>query len=621
LKRIRKNMEIKGAWPMNKAMAKAVAFCLAAGLTFTGTGAAVYAGGGDVALVGVGASADAGNQNKTASEAQTEAPQTEAQTEAPAQTEAQTQSETAQSEAAPQTEVDKSMVGTTGFALCDGQINVRASGDTDGEIVGVLNNKNAVQIEDVDENGWYKIKSGNVEGYVAGQYIATGSDAQQIAATSGYTTAEVGAKVLNVRADKSTDSDVVATATQSDSLEVVQDDGDWLKVCIDHDTYGWVSADYVYASTAYSSGMTVAEESESTAQSEAQAAAADSQASDDGVAAAETVSTDATPSETAPADASSDSSASAGDSSSDVTYTDTSTASTSESDALYQAYLAAQDAAMHPVSEEEAKQKADAAVSAYQAYLQSLGVSDGTSQTTDSQASQSTDQSTDTSSQPAETAVTSVGTDADALYQAYLQAQDAANHPTDEADAQAKADAAIAAYQAYLNAIGSGSASSQTQETTAETSAPETTAETSAPETSAPETTAETSAPETEAQQTSSLGAQIAAYATQFVGNPYVYGGASLTGGADCSGFTMAVFSHFGISLPHNAAAQSGCGTQVSLSDIQPGDLLFYDNGGGIGHVTIYIGNGQVCHASNERTGITISSISYRNPVCAVRAW
>ena len=610
-------MEIKGAWPMNKAKAKAVAFCLAAGLTFTGTGAAVYAGGGDVALVGVGTQADAGNHKKTESEAQTEAPQTEA----PAQTEAQTQSETAQSEAAPQTEVDKSMVGTTGFALCDGQINVRASGDTDGEIVGVLNNKNAVQIEDVDENGWYKIKSGNVEGYVAGQYIATGSDAQQIAATSGYTTAEVGAKVLNVRAEKSTDSDVVATATQSDSLEVVQNDGDWLKVCIDHDTYGWVSADYVYASTAYSSGMTVAEESESTAQSEAQAAAAGSQASDDGVAAAETVSTEATPSETAPADASSDSSASAGDSSSDVTYTDTSTASTSESDALYQAYLAAQDAAMHPVSEEDAKQKADAAVSAYQAYLQSLGVSDGTSQTTGSQATQSTEQSTDTSSQPAETAVTSVGTDADALYQAYLQAQDAANHPTDEADAQAKADAAIAAYQAYLNAIGSGSASSQTQETTAETSAPETTAETSAPETSAPETTAETSAPETEAQQTSSLGAQIAAYATQFVGNPYVYGGASLTGGADCSGFTMAVFSHFGISLPHNAAAQSGCGTQVSLSDIQPGDLLFYDNGGGIGHVTIYIGNGQVCHASNERTGITISSISYRNPVCAVRAW
>ena len=599
---------------MNKAMAKAVAFCLAAGLTFTGTGAAVYAGGGDVALVGVGTLADAGNHKKTESEAQTEAPQTEA----PAQTETQVQSETAQSETASQTEVDNSMVGTTGFALCDGQINVRASGDTDGEIVGVLNNKNAVQIEDVDENGWYKIKSGNVEGYVAGQYIATGSDAQQIAATSGYTTAEVGAKVLNVRAEKSTDSDVVATATQSDSLEVVQDDGDWLKVCIDHDTYGWVSADYVYASTAYSSGMTVAEESESTAQSEAQAAAADSQASNEGVAAAEAVSTDAAPSETAPADVSS---ASSGDSASDVTYTDTSTASTSESDALYQAYLAAQDAAMHPVSEEDAKQKADAAVSAYQAYLQSIGVSDGTSQTTDSQASQSTDQSTDTSSQPAETAVSSVGTDADALYQAYLQAQDAANHPTDEADAQAKADAAIVAYQAYLNAIGSGSTSSQTQETTAETSAQETTAETSAPETSAPETTAETSAPETEAQQTSSLGAQIASYATQFVGNPYVYGGASLTGGADCSGFTMAVFSHFGISLPHNAAAQSGCGTQVSLSDIQPGDLLFYDNGGGIGHVTIYIGNGQVCHASNERTGITISSISYRNPVCAVRAW
>ena len=118
-----------------------------------------------------------------------------------------------------------------------------------------------------------------------------------------------------------------------------------------------------------------------------------------------------------------------------------------------------------------------------------------------------------------------------------------------------------------------------------------------------------------------SRGAQIAAYATQFVGNPYVYGGASLTGGADCSGFTMAVFANFGIGLPHNAAAQSGCGRSVSLSDLQPGDLLFYDNGGGIGHVTLYIGGGQVVHASSPETGIKISAYNYRTPVCAVRCW
>ena len=93
----------------------------------------------------------------------------------------------------------------------------------------------------------------------------------------------------------------------------------------------------------------------------------------------------------------------------------------------------------------------------------------------------------------------------------------------------------------------------------------------------------------------------------------------SLTGGADCSGFTMAVYANFGIGLPHNAAAQSGCGTRVSLSDLQPGDLLFYDNGGGIGHVTMYIGDGQVVHASSPETGIKISPYNYRSPVCAVR--
>lgn len=338
---------------MKKGMAKAVAFCMAAGLTISGSGLSVFASTYDATLIGVGTS------TTVSTEAQTEGAQTET-----AQTEA-VQTEAAQTEAAQtETEADKSMVGTTGFAVCDGQINVRASGDTQGEVIGVLNNNNAVQIEDVDENGWYKIRSGNVEGYVAGQYIATGDQAQEIASTAGYKTAEVGAQVLNVRADKSTDSDIVATAAQSDSLEVVEDDGDWLKVCIDHDTYGWVSCDYVNATTQYSSGMTVAEESESNAQSEAAAAEAASYAqesSTDAAAVAETA-----PAETYDASAdSTDGSAVSSDASADSAAVDTaSAAASSESDSLYQAYLTAQEAAMHPVSEEDAKEKADAAVAA-----------------------------------------------------------------------------------------------------------------------------------------------------------------------------------------------------------------------------------------------------------------
>lgn len=112
----------------------------------------------------------------------------------------------------------------------------------------------------------------------------------------------------------------------------------------------------------------------------------------------------------------------------------------------------------------------------------------------------------------------------------------------------------------------------------------------------------------------------IVAYALQFVGNPYVYGGSSLTNGTDCSGFTMSVYAKFGYSLPHQSASQSGCGTRVSLDSLLPGDLLFYSNGGsGIGHVALYIGGGQVVHASTSSTGIKISSANYRTPICAVR--
>lgn len=117
----------------------------------------------------------------------------------------------------------------------------------------------------------------------------------------------------------------------------------------------------------------------------------------------------------------------------------------------------------------------------------------------------------------------------------------------------------------------------------------------------------------------SSSGMSLVQYALQFVGNRYVWGGTSLTNGVDCSGFTMQVYAHYGISLPHHAASQPGYGTRVSASEAKPGDLFFYSNGGGINHVAIYIGNGQVVHASNPRTGIKISNAFYRTPVCVVR--
>ncbi len=479
---------------------------------------------------------------------QTEAPQTEApQTEAP-------QTEAPQTEAQTEPPVDRSMVDTTGFAKADDYINVRASGDTEGEVVGTLRLNDSVYIEDVDENGWYKVRSGNVEGYVAGYLIATGEEAEQVAKDTAYTYAQVGAETLNVRADASEDAEVVDMVGQDADLEVVEDLGDWVKVVTGNGVYGYVSTDYVNTQTVYPTGETVQEQSEREEQEYLAAVA--------------------------------------------------------EQEAQYEAYLAEQEAQ-------------------YAAYLAEQEAAAASTDSSSADTTYTDPTYTDpTYTDPSTQTTTTSSGDVDALYQAYLTAQDAAMTATDEADATAKANAAIDAYNAYLAACGS----TQTV-ASVETAATETTAATT--ETTAAETTvtqteaAQTEAPQTEAPQTeaavtsessgSGLGAQVAAYATQFVGNPYVYGGASLTGGADCSGFTMAVYANFGVGLPHNAAAQSGCGTPVSLSDLQPGDLLFYDNGGGIGHVALYIGGGSVVHASNPETGIKISSYNYRSPVAAVR--
>ncbi len=111
----------------------------------------------------------------------------------------------------------------------------------------------------------------------------------------------------------------------------------------------------------------------------------------------------------------------------------------------------------------------------------------------------------------------------------------------------------------------------------------------------------------------SSSQASIVEYAKQFLGNRYVWGGSSLTNGTDCSGFTMSLYAHYGHSLPHNAAAQSG--VTRSVSSPKPGDLFFYSNGSRINHVAMYIGGGMVIHASNPSDGIKISNAYYRHPV------
>lgn len=137
--------------------------------------------------------------------------------------------------------------------------------------------------------------------------------------------------------------------------------------------------------------------------------------------------------------------------------------------------------------------------------------------------------------------------------------------------------------------------------------------------TEAPVTKSETST--TSTNSGSSSGQEIADYAMKFLGNPYEWSGTSLTNGTDCSGFVMSIYAQFGYGISRTSRDQSSnAGSEVSFSNLQAGDLIFYRNSGGtVNHVALYIGNGKVIHASNERDGIKISSYNYRTPYKARR--
>lgn len=201
--------------------------------------------------------------------------------------------------------------------------------------------------------------------------------------------------------------------------------------------------------------------------------------------------------------------------------------------------------------------------------------------------------------------------------QAKLAAEEAARKAEAERLAELAAQQAAQQQSQSSNQTGSSSNSSSSSSTTGSSSGSSSSSSSSSSQSSTQGSS--NSGSQSSTNTSSATGSKIASYALNFVGNPYVFGGTSLTQGTDCSGFVQSIYRNFGYSLPRTSGEQSRCGRSVSLSALQAGDIIYYTSGGSVNHVAIYIGGGKVVHASNPKDGIKVSIYNYRTPAGARR--
>ena len=475
-------------------------------------------------------------------------------------------------------ETDTSMTGELAFAQCEEYINIRQEPDENSEVVAKIYNDNAATI--ISKTGdWYQITSGNAFGYVKADYLVTGDEASAIAEKVQYHIARIHPEELYIRSEKSEESTAVGSVHQADEVDAVSyDNGAWIQIVADDGTKGYINAYYADYLTCYPVAETLEEEEDRLRNQ------ADTSETSEGSGQGAIYGVEKAAEYTEPVSYDSESSSDTG-----------SVADGSGNDG----YTESSDSYDSGYSEENTDTStAD-------------GSQDYSTDTSDSGSADSTgsgDSYTESDNSTAET--------------------DGSYSEPDNSYIEPEAPETDASYSEPETSAPETDAPYTEPETSApETDAPYSEPETSAPETDAPYTEPETSAPETEAPATeessssSDLGQQIASYAVQFVGNPYVYGGTSLTNGADCSGFVQSVFANFGIGLSRTAASQASGGTSVSLDSLQAGDLLFYSSSGSIDHVALYIGGGQIVHAANSASGIIISNAYYSTPVAARRYW
>ena len=454
-----------------------------------------------------------------------------------------------------------------GIAEVSGYLNVRKTPESFGEVVGKLPKGGACEILDTSTEGWYKISSGGVTGYVSSQYVYTGDEAKKLAAENVAERAVIDADKLNVRSEPKADADVVDQVFKNERYDIKSQQDGWIQV-----SDGYISADYV--TVKYALDEAIKQDMRQTVLSLYDNLGVSNVSN--------YLNVRDNPDETKgkiiaklPSNAGCD-------------ILDTSTAGWLK---IRSGNITGYVKSEYILTGQQAKDKA-----LQVAKLMAISNTDGVNVRTEP----NTNSSIYTQISNSERFL--VADQQDGWVKIEIDDQDA-YLSSDYVDVKYGLEEAIK-YTPVVEVADTSNSKSNTKNSTGKSS--------SSSKSSGKKSSANDGAAGSKSGSVSSKRAQIANYAVQFVGNRYVYGGTSLTNGTDCSGFTMSVMAKFGVSLPHNSGSQAGSGKSITSSQMRPGDLVFYSGSGGINHVALYIGNGQVCHASNAKSGIKISTWNYR---------
>lgn len=456
-----------------------------------------------------------------------------------------------------------------GIAEVSGYLNVRKTPESFGEVVGKLPKGGACEILDTSTEGWYKISSGGVTGYVSSQYVYTGDEAKKLAAENVAERAVIDADKLNVRSEPKADADVVDQVFKNERYDIKSQQDGWIQI-----SDGYISADYV--TVKYALDEAIKQDMRQTVLSLYDNLGVSNVSN--------YLNVRDNPDETKgkiiaklPSNAGCD-------------ILDTSTAGWLK---IRSGNITGYVKSEYILTGQQAKDKA-----LQVAKLMAISNTDGVNVRTEP----NTNSSIYTQISNSERFL--VADQQDGWVKIEIDDQDA-YLSSDYVDVKYGLEEAIK-YTPVVEVADTSNSKSNTKNSTGKSS--------SSSKSGGKKSSANDGAAGSKSGSVSSKRAQIANYAVQFVGNRYVYGGTSLTNGTDCSGFTMSVMAKFGVSLPHNSGSQAGSGKSITSSQMRPGDLVFYSGSGGINHVALYIGNGQVCHASNAKSGIKISTWNYRTP-------